>query len=586
MKKVILLVMLLPLQAFSQIVIELPVQNNLQSQSEGLISFISKECGNIIISEIMADPSPPVGLPEDEYIEIYNRSGTVIDLGKWQLCIGNQCITFSQVEIKGDEYLILCSHTDTSKFRNYGRVIGFKSFPSLPAEKGTVFIKDSQDKFVHGIEYTSDWYNNKLKEAGGWSLEMKDTDFPFHTEGNWQASDSGAGGTPGKKNSVSGTNPDNTFYGIENVFPSDSLTFEITFSESVPYLPELQEPLSIEGHQVSLISGSDRLLRRFIFRMTEPLRKGEVCTVTISDGLTDFAGNLAARGSFRFGLPVTADKRDIVFNELLFNPLPESYDYFELVNCSNKIIDASQLFTVSINPETGDTSALKCISQEGRCIIPGSLYAVTTNPENIASIYNSSDRENIHKASSLSSMPDDKGHLLLLSRKMDVIDEVVYSEKQHYPLISDNEGISLEKIRPDLPSMTGSNWHSASESSGWGTPGAVNSVYNAVNSSGDQLILSSRRISPDNDGNEDVLIIDFNLEGNGNIISVTIFDETGNFIKNLAENFLSGDHATLAWNGLNESGSLVQTGIYIILVNLYNDKGKIRSFKKVCTVIR
>ena len=354
----------------------------------------------------------------------------------------------------------------------------------------------------------------------------------------------------------------------------------------MPYLPELQEPLSIEGHQVSLISGSDRLLRRFIFRMTEPLRKGEVCTVTISDGLTDFAGNLAARGSFRFGLPVTADKRDIVFNELLFNPLPESYDYFELVNCSNKIIDASQLFTVSINPETGDTSALKCISQEGRCIIPGSLYAVTTNPENIASIYNSSDRENIHKASSLSSMPDDKGHLLLLSRKMDVIDEVVYSEKQHYPLISDNEGISLEKIRPDLPSMTGSNWHSASESSGWGTPGAVNSVYNAVNSSGDQLILSSRRISPDNDGNEDVLIIDFNLEGNGNIISVTIFDETGNFIKNLAENFLSGDHATLAWNGLNESGSLVQTGIYIILVNLYNDKGKIRSFKKVCTVIR
>ena len=586
MKKVILLVLLLPLQAFNQIVIISPAQKKHQIHSESMITRISEECGEIIISEIMADPSPPVGLPEDEYIEIHNRSGNVIDIDKWQLCIGDQCVTFSQVEIKGGEYLILCSHTDTSKFGKYGRVIGFKSFPSIPGENGTVYITDSKDMFVHGIEYTSDWYNNKLKEAGGWSLEMKDTDFPFHTEGNWQASDSGTGGTPGKKNSVSVTNPDNIFYGIDNLFPSDSLTFEITFSESVPFFPELREPLSIERHQISEISGSDPLLRRFIIRMTEPLRKGEVCTVTVSDGLTDFAGNQASGGSFRFGLTETADKRDIVFNELLFNPLPDSYDYFELANCSNKIIDASQLFTVSINPETGDTSTIKCISQEGRCIIPESLYAVTTNPENIVSIYTSSDRENIHKATSLSSMPDDKGHLLLLNRKMDVIDEVVYSEKQHYPLISDNEGISLEKIRPDLPSMTGSNWHSASESSGWGTPGAINSVYGEAGESGDQVILSSRRISPDNDGNEDILIIDFNLEGNGNVISVTIFNETGYFITDLAENFLAGDHATLVWNGMDESGSLVQTGIYIILINLYNDKGKIRSFKKVCTVIR
>jgi len=586
MKKVILLVMLLPLQAFSQIVNESSVQEEAQINTKRLVTYISETCGNIIISEIMADPSPPVSLPEDEYIEIYNRSGNVINLEKWQLCIGDQCVTFSQVEIKGGEYLILCSHTDTSKFRKYGQTIGFKSFPSLPGENGTVIIKDSKDRFVHGIEYTSDWYNNKLKEDGGWSLEMKYTDFPFHTEGNWQASDSGTGGTPGCMNSVSGSNPDNTFYGIENVFPFDSLTFEITFSESVPSFPEMQAPLSLIKHQISEIRVSDLLFRRFVIKMTEALRKGEVCTVVVSGELTDFAGNLSERGSFRFGLSEDADKGDIVFNELLFNPLPDSYDYFELASCSNKIIDASRLFTVSISPETGDTSTLRCISQENRCIIPGSLYAVTTNPENIVSIYLSSDGENIHRASSLSSMPDNRGHLLLLNRKMDVIDEVVYSEKQHYPLISDNEGISLEKIRPSLSSMTSSNWHSASESSGWGTPGSENSVYDEFSNFADQVFLSSRRISPDNDGNEDILIIDLNLEGNGNVVSVTIFDETGYFITDLAENFLAGDQATLVWNGMDESGSLVQTGIYIILINLYNDKGKIRSFKKACTVIR
>jgi len=42
----------------------------------------------------------------------------------------------------------------------------------------------------------------------------------------------------------------------------------------------------------------------------------------------------------------------------------------------------------------------------------------------------------------------------------------------HYSLLKGNEGISLEKIRPDLPSDESMNWHSASESVGWGTPGA------------------------------------------------------------------------------------------------------------------
>ncbi len=586
MKKVILLVMFLPLQAFSQIVIKYPLQNKPQAPAEELINSTGAMCGDVIISEIMPDPDPPVSLPQREYIEIHNRSGSYIGLEKWHLCSGDNCITFPRVEIKPGEYIILCSQTDTIKFRDYGRVIGFKSFPSLPGEKGVVFINDDKGKFIHGIEYTSDWYGDRLKEDGGWSLEIMDTDYPFYTVNNWKASDSGTGGTPGRKNSVSGTNPDQTFYGIENVFPSDSLKVGILFSESLPFLPEKQGSVSIGRMEIADISVTDPLYRCFDIRLAEPLEKGAIYSFVISGDLTDFAGNQAIKGSFRFGLPENAGRKDVVFNELLFNPLPDCCDFFELANTSEKIIDASQLFTASINPETGDTSGIKCISQESRCILPGSIYAVTTNPEIVASAYLSADSEHIHKASSLSSMPDDKGHLLLLGRKMNVLDEVIYSEKMHYSLISDNEGISLEKIRPEMPSEESRSWHSASESSGWGTPGAVNSIWGPASGSGDQIILSSRRISPDNDGNEDILLIDFNFTDPGNIISASIFNETGSLVVKLAENYLSGAEATLAWDGIDENGSLVQTGIYIILVNIYNDKGKIRSFKKACTVIR
>ena len=41
--------------------------------------------GDILISEIMVDPSPVIGLPELEFIEIYNKSSKYIDLSNWKL---------------------------------------------------------------------------------------------------------------------------------------------------------------------------------------------------------------------------------------------------------------------------------------------------------------------------------------------------------------------------------------------------------------------------------------------------------------------------------------------------------------------
>jgi len=184
------------------------------------------------------------------------------------------------------------------------------------------------------------------------------------------------------------------------------------------------------------------------------------------------------------------------------------------------------------------------------------------------------------------SMPDDRGHLLILNRELEVIDEVIYSEEMHYPLLAGSEGISLEKIRPEAGSAVSMNWHSASESSGWGTPGRQNSVFSRLPEADDKIMFSSGRISPNNDGYEDVLVIDMNLEGPGNVVTVSVFDETGGFVRRIAENMLAGNHAAVVWDGTYKNGSLVDTGIYIILIELYNDRGKTKAWKKVCTVVR
>ncbi len=77
-----------------------------------------------------------------------------------------------------------------------------------------------------------------------------------------------------------------------------------------------------------------------------------------------------------------------------------------------------------------------------------------------------------------------------------------------------------------------------------------------------------------------------NLKGNGNIVTVTVFDEAGNYVRKIAANLFSGANASIIWDGTADDGSLVRTGIYIILINLYDDTGKTKNWKKVCTVIR
>ena len=98
--------------------------------------------------------------------------------------------------------------------------------------------------------------------------------------------------------------------------------------------------------------------------------------------------------------------------------------------------------------------------------------------------------------------------------------------------------------------------------------------------------MSSTKITPDNDGNEDFLVIDFKLNGLGNIISIDIFDETGRYVKRLTDNLLAGPEATIIWNGTAEDEKLVSTGIYILLITVFDEKGKSERFKRVCTVIR
>jgi hypothetical protein len=540
--------------------------------------------GDIVITEIMADPIPVVSLPDKEYIEITNRTPFSFDLKNWNLTIGNDSVPFPEVLIPPSGIFILCASPDTLIFKKSGKVIGMKQFPVLNDEGKLIFISDSSGAFIHGVEYSSDWYNDELKSGGGWSLEMKDTDYPFYGKENWKVSVAKKGGTPGSVNSVSETNPDPSFFGILNIFPEDSVTMLIRFSEPVFNLHGDIGKIKLGDKLISDVCPNDPLFRTYYIKLQDPLERGKIYSIEIP-GLNDFAGNAIEKYSREFGLTEAATQGDLLFNEILFNPFPGDPDYLEFYNCSGNILDASRLQIVSIN-STGTRSDFVPLCDEAKCILPGDYYAITTNPEKISDRYFSADLDHLFAIGSLPSFNDDEGHLILYNREVEKIDELNYSEDQHYKLLSDFEGVSLEKTNPIGKSEEIANWHSATESSGWGTPGAPNSVFNDLPSESDRVIFSSTKITPDDDGYEDFLTINLNLNGNGNVISVIVFDETGNYVRKLASNLFAGPKSTITWDGTADDGSAVGTGIYIVFITLYDDTGKTEKWKKVCTVIR
>jgi hypothetical protein len=542
--------------------------------------------GSIIITEIMSDPTPAVSLPAVEYVELYNNSPVTIEMTGWSFSHNSTSVSLPNITMAPGTYMIICGTTAAASLQQFGPVTGVKSFPSLLDAGAILVLRDSEGNMIHGVEYNEKWHSSGLKKDGGWSLEIVDINHPFYAEGNWRSSTSRSGGTPGYSNSVSAGNPDSSPVFISNIFPTDSLTLTITFNKSIASFSCLTEGYAPDLPAICDIAIADPLQRSFLLKLSTPLVRRKIYSYSSPGDLRDFSGNLASSGPIRFALAEPSLEGDLRFNELLFDPWPDEYDYVELVNVSDRCIDASRLLLVSENLSTGTVSSAYPLSTQPRCILPGTYFTVTADPETILKRYFSGDASNTFSVPALPSMPDDKASLSLFNRELDLIDMVTYDESYHFSLLSDPEGVALEKITPEADSGNRHNWHSASSAAGWGTPGAVNSVFTDVIPAGAGITLSGQRITPDSDGIDDVLVIDFNSPSAENVITIKIFDENGYLVRTLADNVYTGYEAVFRWDGTSDDGSLLPTGLYIVLVSSFDSSGHVSRWKKAVAILR
>ena len=167
----------------------------------------------------------------------------------------------------------------------------------------------------------------------------------------------------------------------------------------------------------------------------------------------------------------------------------------------------------------------------------------------------------------------------LFSDKDILVDSVYYNSNMHAAHIVQPKGISLERLSP-----AENIFHSASTLVGGATPGYRNSTDD-LDIKKNRVYLQSQTLSPNDDGNEDDLIIHYELMHPNYIIAVELYNEKGQLMKKLAHQNVAGTHGTLSWDGRNDNGQRCIKGHYICYTKIFNPDGNTQNFKQPFVLI-
>jgi hypothetical protein len=562
--------------------------NTLTNGTAGF-SFYTLGLYDIVISEIMADPTPVVGLPEAEWVELKNTSPVPINLQGYKIGKpGGMSGAFPSLLLAPDSAVIVCTSSQLAALSGFGRAVSVTSFPSLGNDGDLLILQMPNGTTMHAVEYSSAWYQNAVKANGGWTLEMIDTHNPCAGITNWKASVDGKGGTPGRKNSVDAINTDATAPNLLRAYAKDSVNLVLFFDEPMDSASAvLASKYNISDGVGAAISATPQgpLFNKVSIVLGNKLAFGKTYTVTVS-GLTDCAGNAIDGNTAKLGLASAADSLDVIVNEILFDPKPLGVDYLELYNRGNKIIDLSSLYITNRSSTTGALGTPIQLTTENYLLFPNEFVVATTDVSIVQNLYTVKNPAALLQMGSLPSFPDDKGTAVVLNSAGQITDELNYSYKWHFALVDDEEGVALERIDYSKPTNDASNWTSAASSAGFGTPTYQNSQFRADMLPQGEITISPKMFSPDNDGFEDFAFINFQFPEPGYVANVSIFDAAGRPVRVLQRNTTTAASGSFRWDGLNDKQQKVPVGTYIIYTDIFNLKGQKKTFKNTVIVVR
>jgi hypothetical protein len=362
----------------------------------------------------------------------------------------------------------------------------------------------------------------------------------------------------------------------------DDFNIEASFSE------RLMANLAVEpGHYLVTGLGNPTLISptKFpnVFRLTYPavLKSGGYQLEV--NGLGDIHGNLMDKGTVSFFHlePYEIKNGDILISELLANPKTGSVDFVEIYNATNQMINIKDLQLGNVDAN-GNVANLKLVSSSPVYMRPKTYWVLTSNGAALKQQYL------VKFPSQLTEMQmpaynNDKGTVILKGGS-GILDRFDYKENMHSPLLQNQDGVSLERASFAKSTNETGNFRSAAMSVGFATPSYHNSQELDLTLLRNKVTLAKKTFSPDGDGFEDSLEINYEFVDNNQMATVNIYSDQGILVRKLQRNTSIATAGNFKWDGLSDQGVPSKIGIYVVKFDALALNGKMESFKRACVL--
>ena len=537
----------------------------------------------LLITEVMADPSPAVGLPEVEYVELFNASDQLLSTRGLRFSDASTTVVLPATFLAPQEYVLLTDESDRNALSAYGRTIAVKSLPSLNSSGDSLRLTNEQGQEIFALAYSDDWYNDAEKRSGGWSLEMVDAQRPCGEWDNWTTSVDPKGGTPGRSNSVQQANPDRFGPEVVRAFAVSDTVMQVLFSERLDKASTLSAAFALSDGLVVESVQWRAGQKTAVIVVDQPLRSGITYSVAVQ-GVTDCSGNAISQAhtTTTFVLPEAAVPGDILLSELLFHPRIGGEKFVELYNHSSKSIDLKGWSMANLN---GDSLVnIKRIADDHYVLAPGTYVGLTEDPITLRADYPSASEAHLQKVVALPSLLADQGTLVLLDPAQTLMQRFDYSAHFHHPLLVNTQGVSLERITWNGPVNDAASWQSAARTANYATPGYRNSQHTESPTSVTSLLVDPPVFAPGHVGHADFTRIHYRFGSSGTVANVSVYDAQGRKVRDLARNLTLAEEGFLVWDGTADDQQRVRIGHYLIFFETFDTQGQVNVLKEKVVV--
>jgi hypothetical protein len=163
---------------------------------------VTAPAADIVINEIMYHP--PLDMDELQYVELFNRGTTAVDLSHWSFAKGINFTFPEKTTLPPGGYLVVCRKLDVFK-ANYGNVPALGNFTGRLSHHGEkIELHDAADVVVDSLKFSDNKQWPTGPDGHSSSLERISPNAPSDDPANWAGSVlphfEKPAGTPGKKN--------------------------------------------------------------------------------------------------------------------------------------------------------------------------------------------------------------------------------------------------------------------------------------------------------------------------------------------------------------------------------------------------